>query len=604
MFVRDMEGTLMELAESPETRYRYVVWFDYTRRAINEIQEGALLAVPNFASEPARRHYSVLEVASFLPTHYALQGSAGGYPGFVVEAARSAAEDWEAQDAASTEETTKIRIVAIPTNLEIIEPLDGEPTIGPESNMGMVGSKVRILDTETTNRVANNGIDRKHESNLTVIGTMARDEQVEILLRIEELYRTHFAIFGFTGVGKSNLLSTIVAKVFTDANDPLKLVFFDLMGEYTVLLLDQLMSDGAQGRILTLGRQTLPEGVLKLINGLNKAPSANEAARQLLNTVLLPKALLKERQRVGLALRSLLESHRLRYFNDAQSLSVFDLFFSEQTPWGKSRQAVKREKRAEIVKKVLREVLGAGANYRTTKFQPVLAKGIHRHIEQELARASEFTEDFAPVLAKLEDLEKTTAVTLIASTTLDEIVADLNTPGRSSLWIIQAHNPHELRTFSKQLGEAVYESRRQSGQIDPLVAFIFDEADEFIRRDGTGSYAESAQIAETLARRGRKFGLGIGIATQRIRYLDTNIMSQPHTYFVSKLPRLTDRQAVAEAFGVSEELLNQTFKFRKGQWLLMSHDATGLEAVPLPIKTPDANVRLAEWLRKHHQVTR
>src|SRR5205823_2311956 len=67
---------------------------------------------------------------------------------------------------------------------------------------------------------------------------------------------------------------------------------------------------------------------------------------------------------------------------------------------------------------------------------------------------------------------------------------------------------------AKRLGEAVYESRRQTGLIDPLVSFIFDEADEFIRREGTGSYAESAEIAETLARRGRKFGLGLGMATQ------------------------------------------------------------------------------------------
>ena len=63
-------------------------------------------------------------------------------------------------------------------------------------------------------------------------------------------------------------------------------------------------------------------------------------------------------------------------------------------------------------------------------------------------------------------------------------------------------------------------------------------------------------------------------------------MAQPHTYFISKLPRMSDRQAVAEAFGVSEELLNQTFKFKKGQWLLMSHDATGLEAIPVPVQTP------------------
>jgi hypothetical protein len=59
----------------------------------------------------------------------------------------------------------------------------------------------------------------------------------------------------------------------------------------------------------------------------------------------------------------------------------------------------------------------------------------------------------------------------------------------------------------------------------------------------------------------------------------------------------TDRQAVSEAFGVSDELLNQTFKFKKGQWLLISHDATGLGAMLLLVKVPDANQRLAEWMK-------
>lgn len=597
MFVPDMEGTLMELAEAPETRYRYVVWFDYTRRSINEIQDGTLLAAPNFAGDPSTRRYSVLEVATVLPTHYALQGNAGGYPGFVVEAARSAAQDWEIQDTEATEDTTKIRLVAIPTNLEIIEPLAGEPTIGPESNIAMVGARVRILDSDYANRIANHGIDRERETNLTVIGTMARDDQVEILLRIEELYRTHFAIFGFTGVGKSNLLSTLVARVLDDATEPLKLIFFDLMSEYTVLLLDQLLGDRVSGRILTLGRHTLPEGLFKFINGQDGAPTLDEAARQLVRYSLFPKALTRHKRQIAFKLRDLVAHQRILYFQEAQSLTVYELFFTDRTPWNKDRRGPNIAKRLEVIKQVLKTVL-PGGDYKQTTFTATLARRIRQGLAGALERDGAFQEDYLLILAKLEELETTASETFAAGVPLREIVDDLNDRSHSSLWVIQAHNPHELRAFSKRLGEALYEQRRLGGLIDPLVSFVFDEADEFIRRDATGSYAESAEIAQTLARRGRKFGLGIGIATQRIRYLDTNIMAQPHTYFISKLPRQSDRQVVAEAFGVSEELLNQTFKFKKGQWLLISHDATGLEAIPLPIKTPDANQRLAEWLNR------
>jgi len=603
MFLAEMEGTLMELSEAPETRYRYVVWFDYTRRAINEIQEGTLLAVPNFASDSRARHYSVLEVTTFLPLHYALEAGTGGYPGFVVEAARSAAADWEAQDTESTEDTTKIRAVAIPTGLEIVEPdiltSSGTTQLVPESNMAMVGSPVKVLDTEYTNLVANNGIDQREESNLAVIGTMARNDQVEVLVRIEGLYRTHFAIFGFTGVGKSNLLSTIVAKVLANAGTPLKLVFFDLMSEYTVLLLDQLLMDGVHGRILTIGRHTLPEGLFQYINDIQGAPSQKDAVEFFDGYTLLPKALLRHRSAIRRGLDELLSRRVIRFYHEAKSTTVYDFFFSAQTQWGKKRQQEKYEKRKNIAKAVLKGIL-LGANYRNTVFTPDLARRIREGLERELESDATFAEDYSTLVNGLHELEVATSHSYAAASTLDELVRDLNDPGHSSLWVVQAHNPDELRAFSKRLGEALYEERRKTGRIDPLVSFVFDEADEFIRRDGSGSYKDSAEIAQTLARRGRKFGLGLGIATQRIRYLDTNIMAQPHTYFISKLPRLSDRQAVAEAFGVSEELLNQTFKFKKGEWLLISHDATGLEAIPLPIKTPDANVRISEWLRERY----
>ena len=148
------------------------------------------------------------------------------------------------------------------------------------------------------------------------------------------------------------------------------------------------------------------------------------------------------------------------------------------------------------------------------------------------------------------------------------------------------------------LASAIYEDRRKTGKILPLVSFILDEADEFIPQDTyvKGESKVSRQAVEMLARRGRKFGLGIGIATQRVVYLDTNIMAQPHTYFISKLPRSSDRERVAEAFAMNDSMFEQTFRFGKGDWLLVSHDATGLEAIPFPIHTENAEDRIVKFL--------
>jgi hypothetical protein len=75
-------------------------------------------------------------------------------------------------------------------------------------------------------------------------------------------------------------------------------------------------------------------------------------------------------------------------------------------------------------------------------------------------------------------------------------------------------------------------------------------------------------------------------------------MAQPHTYFISKLPRKTDREAIADAFAISEESLEQSFSFTPGQWLVASHDATGLKGTPFPVQLPNANDAVRMWLNE------
>jgi uncharacterized protein len=127
--------------------------------------------------------------------------------------------------------------------------------------------------------------------------------------------------------------------------------------------------------------------------------------------------------------------------------------------------------------------------------------------------------------------------------------------------------------------------------------FVFDEADEFMPREGGDTYAESRGAIATLARRGRKFGMGVTFATQRVAYLDTSILAQPHTYLISKLTRQYDRDTISQSFGIADDILRKTLKFSTGEWLLVSYEATGLSNVPLPVHFPNANSRVLNYLK-------
>jgi hypothetical protein len=588
LFNTNLTGILMRLEEDRYTRFQMEVWFDYTRKSMNEIREGTMLAVPNFASDSNTTRYSILEVSSVLPVHYGLGNDLSGFPGFVVEAAQNAYRDWEEQDTEPTDDTTKIRCLAIPTNLEIIESAAGT-TVGVESNLAMVGAKVHVLDTDTTNTISNLGINPQVED-VIVAGELIRDKDVKVLLRVEDLLKVHFGIFGFTGAGKSNLLSTIIYKLLNQTRQPIKIVLFDLMGEYTALLID-LLCQLPKAKLIGLGEKTFPGSVVNYL-----ADPANtdirKATLDMLNSTLLPKQLKSQQQDFTAPLQNLLTTNKIRIYREKNpTLGEFVSSIESDIIKGNMGNAKQQvidcvEKMKASEKPFTEELIQKTAAY-LDKFKNDLSTTTARGNIDKLKNAI-ITEGQKYI--SLKPLPPEAIITIPA------LIREINDPEESGLYIIQAHDPDDLRHFSWMLGTFSYEERRRSGQITPLVSFIFDEADEFIPQGAKDTYAESTDIAMTLARRGRKFGLGIGIATQRVTYLNTSIMAQPHTYFVSKLPRKSDQERITDAFGIGDDMFRQTFKFKKGNWLLVSHDATGLDAIPLPIYVENANDRISKFL--------
>lgn len=318
---RPRQGVLMSLTESEQTRYEFEVWFEYTRRAMTEIAEGTMLAVPNYATSRDESHYSVLEVTALKPIHYAIDENPTGFPAYEMEAARNAAQDWTGQDDEPTQDTTTIRCTAIPTNLELVEcsrqSQDSEesprPVLRAETNIPMVGGLVSILGPDLTERVVNRNIDQVAERDQLIRGgTLIRSSSLPVWLRVEEFLRLHFGIFGFTGSGKSNLISTYASRLLA-SGVPVKLVLFDLMSEYTVLLLDQLLGANVAANILILERNTLPEGVFSYINELPDRPDLGDAVDQFSRYTLIPPPLRPHDEAVRHGLRRLLEAQRIRF---------------------------------------------------------------------------------------------------------------------------------------------------------------------------------------------------------------------------------------------------------------------------------------------------
>ncbi len=628
-FKEEPTGVLVSMDASEVSGLTYVVWFPYTRKYISLVREGDLVAIRSFANAEGKDVFSILELVSVLPAHYALGTSSAdaekAFPGFFLEAAKSARVDWEQTEA--TEQTTKIRADAIPTGIQLVFDSKKKPDTSPDESLPMIGEEAHLLSDALTNQIINKGLLDEAVSIISPCKLVLNPE-VEVRIGLEDLLRTHFGVFGFTGSGKSNLMSTVVADILTRNNET-KIVLVDLMAEYTALLIDQVDRVPA-AYILAVGEDSLPGGEPTATYLRGNRASENPAVESIVRTLLLPRDLLPNRAEFAETVRRILKAGKIRLFDpgvqtiDAGELeeAVSDKIDRRigvtatliQT-WIQTRTAGRAFFTTDEIERLVAELEDFEANGVPINFAPV---GVPQGAQQRLVpnnapRAAEREEErqqlSIPARAMIGSIRSYLGRLLGAETeefpdsaklAMTDLRTLLERAGGPALVIFQGNRNDQLRFTAATVIESVYNNRRRFGRIAPPVLFAFDEADEFIPQSSVGSgpsFDASRDAITTLARRGRKFGLGMAIATQRVTYLDTSILAQPHTYFVSKLPRFSDRERMAEAFGLGEEMMRKTLKFSKGQWLLVSFDATGLVNVPLPVQLRNANERVLTHLR-------
>ncbi|MDE1828999.1 MAG: ATP-binding protein [Thaumarchaeota archaeon] len=117
-----------------------------------------------------------------------------------------------------------------------------------------------------------------------------------------------------------------------------------------------------------------------------------------------------------------------------------------------------------------------------------------------------------------------------------------------------------LQELLQQRKEAVWERKGKSTHkrnhkfLTPIFAII-EEAHVFIPK---GEHTDTKYWASKVAREGRKFGIGLGIVSQRPRNIDPNVLSQMGSLAIMKIVQDDDQQQIASAAeSLSKDLLSQ-----------------------------------------------
>ncbi|MCJ7424463.1 ATP-binding protein [Candidatus Bathyarchaeota archaeon] len=583
-------------ATGTSARYQCRVKVEYQRDLMGLLEEGMLLAVKNFKhAKPNSERYTLMEVSRVWPEHFGLRGLTDhGYYPMQFEIIEQSEDDWQTDDTS----TMMIQIDAIPMNYDLILSEKCKFEFEKGFSYPVVGSSSYILNGEMINRMYNQKIaeqlgvdtsktveDARTDPRLGLIKMFeASKTAIPIYVDFEKLVRYHFGVFAFTGGGKSNLMSNILRRLVLHTNNT-KIIVFDISCEYIFLLLDILADPNVPAKVILEHRI--------------------DSLEQFFNSVVKPREYETD-ERTKHGLQRIMEQGKLAYYmKPRQQVPTYTQFLSELD--SQRGGSVDKPHYLNAIDKIHDTIIEYITEHGLSENQKVTEEFVH-YIDQV---ASDTMEQFkvndksglyawATTRNNILDMlkkgqeEETKETSGLTAERIREILEDETT----SLVCVSMSDPYTIKDLAVNLTQDLLIRRKRKFKVDPYILLVFDEAQEFVSSGGTGIEAKCSAHVETLLRQGRKYGLGVCLATQRVAYLNTNALQQIHTYFVGTLPRPYDRNLISETFMVDKSILEKTLEFAPGEWLLASYIATGMENVPIFIKADNAEKEIEKYLRK------
>jgi len=460
-----------------------------------------------------------------------------------------------------------IDIVAVPTNHRM--DTDGDKVDFKKTKLGgLVGAKVHILSREAVDEFLS------IKDGARIADLLGFDLPLKV--NMQNLVRYHSACLGFTGSGKSNFTTHLVREAMR-AQPDLRVVIFDIAGEYFIHLADMF---------------TKKTSVIYTSEPF-------ESIEQFLDSQVVPETLeerLQKPETIEQVVRSVMSDGRLRLIETGEEITITLGFILEKLAGVGSRAgavqaAVTREKLMTIMnQEKLRPDIAIAAlkGQAREKIKAVLEEAAAAAPERSTLRS-----DLSSIVSYLELTLETPPER--RAITASELARTVLAADAAPLSVVYVPEPKDARLIVSQFITRLLYLKKTAGKAKEKVLIVLDEAQEYIPRDRTDDYTDASNIAvEALLRQGRKYRAHCWLGSQRVAHLNVSALQQVHSYFINILPRSYDRITIAEAFGVSYDLLDRTLDLETGQWLFVSYKATKRKNVPVFIQAPDNEVTLAQ----------
>lgn len=330
---------------------------------------------------------------------------------------------------------------------------------------------------------------------------------IPVVLDVREFTSTHMAIIASTGSGKSYLAGVLIEELMSAANKAAVLVI-DPHGEY---------------------------GTLK------ELPNTPALAEPSSLSDYRPRARIFRPRDIRVKLSSL-EYPDLRYLMPTMTERMEDLLSKAYARVEAGRAWTLGELEVKIRQLADERRDGQGVDYSMT------ADGLCRRLDSMLGKAP---------FSATEDLD----------------LRALLRPGQCSVLQLDDIDEKRQQVISATLLRRIYRARQRtvrgesaSGQDEHIPYPVFVLLEEAHHFAPAGGDAVSTGILKQVLAEGRKFGLGVGLISQRPGKLDADVLSQCMTQFIMKVVNPIDQASIASAIeSASRDILDELPALSKGQ---------------------------------------
>ena len=427
---------------------------------------------------------------------------------------------------------------------EILDNAEGRPVffrgVRTYPEMGSTASIIELNDLAA--------IYTSNDNDGVPVGALTLREDIPAMVSVKKLVGRHFAIVGSTGVGKTTAVAMLMKKCL-EANSRLHMLILDPHNEYRAHFKDLAINLNSEN--LDLPFWILRYEELADIIYPGRAPTSDEAD----------------------ALFEAMTAARIAYATQPKS----------NTPAGALRRPSAAAENAAISANISADT---PIPYRISDIQKVIDDWLgllERRYPINTLRALRARLDSLAHDPRYRGLFGKTMV----SDNMSEVVSTLfRSPqnGRPVTILELGGLPNEVvNALVSVIGRLAFDIAFMSGGAQEIT-LICEEGHRYVPRDQSLGFRPTRLALGRIAKEGRKYGVSLGVVSQRPAEIDPTLLSQCSTIFAMRLPNEADKAIIKECLPAYSASLSDILSS------IVDREAVAFgEAIPTPMRMTFAN---------------